>query len=321
MGVFVVGLGVAVGLIGAVVTGGLVHRWGLRSGFVDRPDDYLKTHTGTPVPLGGFSLMVGVHGGMAMAGFFDIGLFFATAIVFAIGLLDDWKEIPPFVRLAGAATAGIVLVLLSNDVTGGIAGLAVVLLVVLTVNAINLLDGLDSLAAGVSAVAFVGLAVYAGVQGVSGVAALLIAPAGLLGFLYWNLPPARLYLGDNGAYVIGVLLVSAVLSAGADLPTSLFAVALIGVPFLDLAATVVRRVIARKPLFVGDRDHSYDRLHMLGVSPAKIGVKFAVAQGLWAAVLIIISLVLGPWLSVFFALVVGVIVIVVFSAALAAASA
>src|SRR5690606_20911231 len=92
----------------------------------------------------------------------------------------------------------------------------------------------------------------------------LVGAAALVGFLVWNLPPARLYLGDGGAYVVGVTIAWSVLRAADDWPTALVAVALVGVPFLDLGVAILGRLVARAPVFAGDRSHTYDRLHARG---------------------------------------------------------
>ena len=300
-----VGVGLAVGLIGAAAAGGLAHRWGLRSGFVDVPDDQLKTHSGSPVPLGGAALMIGVHGGMAAAGVFDVALFLATVMVFLVGIVDDWRGLSPVVRLVGMTGAGAVFASLSDQVIGGLPILTTVLLVMLAVNAVNLLDGLDALAGSVTTIAFLGLAVFAAVQNVANPWMILIVSAALLGFLVWNLPPARLYLGDNGAYVIGLLLVWAVVEAGSDWPSSWVGAALIGVPFLDMAVTVARRLKRGLPLFAGDRDHTYDRLRSRGFSLGAVALVFSGAQAVWMALLIGLVFAIGDRVAILTAIAIG----------------
>jgi UDP-GlcNAc:undecaprenyl-phosphate GlcNAc-1-phosphate transferase len=95
-------------------------------------------------------------------------------------------------------------------------------------------------------------------------AALALAVVGaLLGFLVWNRPPARIYLGDAGSYLLGVALAVLLARAfGSGEPVALGAGSLlfVAVPVADTAVAIVRRARARRPLFVGDRSHVYDQL-------------------------------------------------------------
>jgi UDP-GlcNAc:undecaprenyl-phosphate GlcNAc-1-phosphate transferase len=123
-----------------------------------------------------------------------------------------------------------------------------------------MIDGQDGLAGGVGVVAALGMAGVLASIGHS--AALPLAVAGALtGFVLWNRPPARVFLGDGGAYAVGVLL-----AASASLATSegwhglLAAGACLGVFAYELVSSIARRLASAAPTIHGDRDHSYDRL-------------------------------------------------------------
>lgn len=279
-------LGFGVAVAASLAVGWLAIVLGKRLGFVDRPDDGLKPHEGSPVPLGGVGVLVGLHVGMVVSGLFDPGLLLATLLIWTVGLYDDMRSISPWLRLAAAGAAGVVLVATTEHVVWPIAWVVVVMV---AVNSINLLDGLDALAGSVTTVAALGLGWFALVQGVADPWAATMLSGALLGFLFWNLPPARLFLGDNGAYAVGVALAWAAMRASPGRSAALVAVALIGVPILDLAVTVVRRVLSRAELFAGDRDHTYDRLHQLGMSAGVVAILFAGAQLLWMAGLVTVS--------------------------------
>jgi UDP-N-acetylmuramyl pentapeptide phosphotransferase/UDP-N-acetylglucosamine-1-phosphate transferase len=137
----------------------------------------------------------------------------------------------------------------------------VVLLLLLMANAVNLIDGQDGLAGGLGAIASVGLAAVIAANGADPALALVVAGA-LVGFLAWNLPPARVFLGNGGAYGLGALLT--VLAAQATLSHGwhgLLAAALcLGVFAFELTFTVVRRLLSSQRLAAGDRRHSYDLL-------------------------------------------------------------
>ncbi len=281
-------VGVATAGLLAAAVGWMMVRLGPRLGVVDLPDGDLKPHTGQPVPLGGVGLMFGLHVGLAGAGELDPGLLAATGLAFLLGLVDDIRGLSPLVRLIGATVSGVVLVALSDLVSGWPASLAAVGLVVLAVNAINLFDGLDALASSVGAVAAIGLAVYAVVLDIAEPLLPVVLAAALAGVLVFNWPPARLYLGDNGAYVLGVTLAWAVLRTSTEWDTGLLGVALIGVPLLDLGVTLVRRLVAGQPLFAGDRDHSYDRLHRRWGSVVRVVASMSLVQVLWSAAIILV---------------------------------
>ena len=136
-----------------------------------------------------------------------------------------------------------------------------VVLLLLMANAVNLIDGQDGLAGGLGAIASIGLAAVVAANGADPVLALVVAGA-LVGFLAWNLPPARVFLGNGGAYGLGALLT--VLAAQATIGHGwhgLLAAALcLGVFAFELTFTVVRRLVGSPGLAVGDRRHSYDLL-------------------------------------------------------------
>ena len=289
----------ALALLVAFFVGGALTRLGPRLGFVDLPDDFLKPHTGAVVPLGGVAIFAAIHVALAAAGRFDPGLFAASGMLLVLGLADDRVGLSPRLRLAVQVAAGVVLALGSDldALPGGMRSLAIgVVFVVVTVNAVNLLDGLDGLAGSTALVTAAGTAVLAASRGLDTTFGLILVAA-LAGFLVWNWPPARLFLGDNGAYTVAVFLVYGILSA--TLPSTetlgLVAFALLGVFAIDLAVTLLRRALGRRPLFTGDRSHVYDQLRDRGWPVPRINATFAVAQASIVAVVVVIDRLLAPW--------------------------
>jgi UDP-GlcNAc:undecaprenyl-phosphate GlcNAc-1-phosphate transferase len=136
----------------------------------------------------------------------------------------------------------------------------VVVLLLLMANAVNLIDGQDGLAGGLGAIASVGLAAVIAANG-NPVLALVVAGA-LVGFLAWNLPPARVFLGNGGAYGLGALLtvLAAQATAGHGWHGLLAAALCLGVFAFELTFTVFRRLRSAQRLATGDRRHSYDLL-------------------------------------------------------------
>jgi len=273
----------------AFVWGALSIRLGPRWGFVDLPDGDLKTHQIPAVPLGGVGIFLGLHLGLATAGRFLLVFFAGTLTLLMLGLVDDRQGLAPVTRLLLTATAGGVLAIGERDLFWGVA-LAVV--VVVLVNAVNLFDGLDALAGSTTTLSLLGIGWLASNRGRGGLVAFTAALA-VVGFLFWNRPRARVFLGDNGAYLVGGTLAYLAIRISNTVPQALVAAALIGAPLFDLAVTVLRRYRAGAALFAGDRDHIYDR--MLGAwSPGRVSGTLAVVQAVWVVLVVWLESTFGP---------------------------
>jgi UDP-GlcNAc:undecaprenyl-phosphate GlcNAc-1-phosphate transferase len=254
----------------ALVLTPAARRVGRAASIVDRPsDDALKIHT-EPVPLlGGVAVVVAAFVAVAVTGQMRWLTWGAVAVSMLAGLLDDVGPLRPWPRLmlqllAGALLAGHVL---TDAGAVGPRDLAVavgaLLLVPACANAVNVTDGQDGLAGGLAAIGALGLA-WLGVEMGSEevrVAGLSLA-GGLGGFLIWNRPPARIYLGNGGAYAVGALLAALAipLISRAGWRGLVGAGACLGLFAFELAFTVTRRAIGRRRLMQGDRQHSYDLL-------------------------------------------------------------
>ena len=233
-----------------------------RTGIVDRPGP-LKPQT-SPVPyLGGAAVMAGIAVGTFGQ---RVSVLVPLLLALVLGIADDKKGIPPIFRLvAEFVIGGVVLAVCPLHVPGAVAVL-IIPVTVLLINGVNLLDGMDMLAAGVVGVAAVGFAVL--LLGPDRHLAVALA-ASLAGFLVFNRPPARIYLGDGGAYLLGTAL--AVLVAGAWAPkvsttSGVAAAGLIVVPVAEVAFAMIRRIRGRRSLVDGDRRHPYDLLAARGWS-------------------------------------------------------
>lgn len=295
-------VGVTVTLLLSLVGGALAVRFGPDLGFVDRPDGGLKPHARAAVPLGGGAIFLGVHAGMAADQTFDPGLFLATAIVLVLGLIDDRRGLSPRFRLAVELIAAVTLVGLAElrGLPPGALGVVIgIVMVMVTINAVNLFDGLDGLVGLSGLVTAIGIAVLAGVRALDSGFGILLAVA-LLGFLAWNWYPARLFLGDNGAYTVAVFLTYGFLGATppAAEALSVVAFALLGVFALDLVVTLLRRRLAGHPLFEGDRSHIYDQLRDRAMSVPEVAVVMAGAQAVLVTVVIVTDVVFSAPMSV-----------------------
>jgi UDP-GlcNAc:undecaprenyl-phosphate GlcNAc-1-phosphate transferase len=169
----------------------------MRLGVVDRPG-LLKLQS-TPVPyLGGIGVLAGLLVGAAVSRpLLVVPLVAATAL----GTADDVADLKPWIRLAGQIVIGIVVAaVIPTRLDRPLGFVLVTVVTVLLINGTNLIDGLDALASGVAAAAGGALALV--LHGDPRMFACCLAVSAL-GFLFYNRPPARVYLGDGGAYLIG----------------------------------------------------------------------------------------------------------------------
>ena len=261
----------------------------LKYGIVDAPDGRLK-HQREPVPyFGGLAIYLSFL--MSLAFTFEfrqdvLGIVLGGTIVVMLGLIDDFGVLTPWTKLIGQLLA--VFVLIKSGIRIEIAAFPEWLDLALTVlwmvgliNAFNLLDIMDGLSAGVGAVSASCLLVVALLQGDQTIAVMLVALIGsLLGFLKYNWHPARIYMGDTGAMLIGLLL-GAMAMIGkypSDHPLSLLTpVFIVGVPIFDTLFVMYIRYRRGLPIFWGSPDHIAIRLRHWGLSVPQIVITSYVA--------------------------------------------
>ena len=264
-----------------------------RAGAFDHPGPR-RIHR-EPVPtLGGLALVLAVLGvawaarllpGPAAA--LDVkpllGLTLAAIPVVALGLVDDLRGATPWAKLAIQTSAAMVLVLfgygvpvLTNPFNGTFASGAfnvplTVAWVLVVTNAVNLIDGLDGLASGAVLIAaatlwWVGRS-HADFY-VMFISALLIGAT--FGFLRYNFPPARIFMGDTGSQFLGLTLAAVSLlenRKGTAAVTLLLPLVALAVPILDGSVAFLRRLVRGRPVFHADVGHIHHRLLRLGLSP------------------------------------------------------
>lgn len=225
-----------------------------------------------------------------------IGLLGPAFIVFLLGLFDDVHPVSPYWKFAVQAVAAIWLyaggygihnlgLIHGGRVLGWVYCLPLTILwVLLITNAFNLIDGLDGLAAGSALFSTVVVFTISLIVRNPLVAFLTLALAGAtLGFLRFNFHPASIFLGDSGSLFIGFMLGALALAGSQKAPT-IVAVAIpvvsLGLPILDVALAVVRRFLAGKPLFDGDKSHIHHKLVKRGLSQRDaVLILYAVTAG------------------------------------------
>jgi UDP-GlcNAc:undecaprenyl-phosphate/decaprenyl-phosphate GlcNAc-1-phosphate transferase len=212
-----------------------------------------------------------------------LGLSIGASMMFAMGLADDMKGIRAryklLVQIVAATTAfafgfkiDLVSVPFLGDFSMGAFAFPVTLFwVVGIVNAINLIDGLDGLAAGVVFVAALTNFVVATVMDTPLVAMLMPPLAGaVLGFLFYNFNPARIFMGDAGSYFLGFVLalcsISGPLQKASAAVSIVVPIVALGVPIVDTMLAMLRRVLEKRSIFSPDRGHIHHRLIDMGIT-------------------------------------------------------
>jgi UDP-GlcNAc:undecaprenyl-phosphate/decaprenyl-phosphate GlcNAc-1-phosphate transferase len=209
-----------------------------------------------------------------------------AALVFLLGVYDDLRPVGPYIKFSVQAVAASLLflgglrivnipVLFGDRTLPWFLGLPLTIIWVLAItNAFNLIDGLDGLAAGSALFSTLVAFVVAMLNGPSLVAVMTIAMAGaILGFLRYNFNPATIFLGDSGSLFIGFVL-SALALYGAQKAPTIVAVAIpivsFGLPILETALSIMRRLISGRPVFTADREHIHHKLLQHGMTHRQV---------------------------------------------------
>ncbi len=283
-------LGLLTSFIIALLATPYVKKLAEKIGAVDAPDQR-KVHTRIMPRMGGLAIYLGY-----LVSFFlfltplskeMIGIFIGGTLIMLVGMLDDkfqlsakWKLIG---QLAGAAIVvipfglkiGIVNLPFGGyiDFTDGwLLWLAVPITMFWLVgvtNAVNLIDGLDGLSAGVSAIATATMAVMAIIMDDTDVAAYCFVLLGaILGFLYFNFHPARIFMGDTGSLFLGFNLAALSIMGFKEalFVSFIIPIVVLGVPLWDTTFAIVRRIIQKKPISAPDKGHLHHCLLKMGLS-------------------------------------------------------
>ena len=281
-----------VGVAAALLSGGVVWasiRLAHRYGIYDHPDQARKTQV-VPIPrLGGLAVViafvVSVLAALAALGRWGQLALAASVLIPALGMalvgfLDDKRSLAPYPRLAMQAGLAVLAIVLGTriQIFGNVwvDGLLFVLWALVLVNGINLLDNSDGLAATTVMVGAVGATVIAAMNGQILISLMGAALAGVsLGFLFHNWFPARVYMGDAGAYFLGFMLAILTVRLRPEGSTAIkgvvIAVLLAALPIADTAFVVVTRVRRGVHPFTAGRDHLSHRIQARGRSvPASV---------------------------------------------------
>lgn len=320
-----------VGLISATTTSiclPFVIRVAHRQGWMATPDERRMHPVPTP-DVGGIAMFIGILAGVvgaSLIGDFDrlfqdsteiVGFVVACAIIFTLGIIDDIRDVSPPAKVTGIVVAAVALVwfgvtmfqfrlpfldvfVLSDDWVP----LITVLWLLGMTQAINLIDGLDGLAAGIVAIGAGAFFIYSREltegnllpQPNIGPLVAMIAVGVCLGFLPFNFNPARIFMGDSGSLLLGLLMAVAtsVVGGRADPDTQsangqtyfflapiFISLLVLAVPIVDVLFAIVRRTASGRSFAQADMGHLHHRLIQLGHGPRRAVV---ILWG-WAALL------------------------------------
>ena len=262
------------------------------------------------------------------------GIFLAATFVVLLGMADDRFQLDALTKLAGQAlAAGILLIygiqILWVPINGvitlpaSIGQLITVLIVLITINAVNFIDGMDGLAAGIVAIAGIAFFAFAYLlavdYGFSRAGAPSLTTAVLIGvcigFLPHNAHPAKIFMGDSGSMLLGLLLAAASITLtgqidpnaisaeklGPTLLPLLLPFAVLAIPLADLVLAVLRRLKAGKSPFAPDKEHLHHRLMSAGNSQ----LKTAIIMYFWTATIafpVSISAFAPIWIAILLAI-------------------
>ena len=259
----------------------LARRIAHRVGMVDKPN-IRKQHT-VPTPLlGGAAIYVAVILALVLLGdrFYVnqiAGIALGATLVSFLGLWDDRRGLGPGVKLVGQFLAAAVLVLTDVRISlfpwAWLNIIATLLWVVFVTNAMNLLDNMDGLSAGISAISAVFFLLFAAMSKQYLVGALAAALVGACaGFLFYNLNPASIFMGDTGSLFLGFTLAAVGIKLrfpdNSSFVTWMVPVLVLAVPLFDTSLVIISRLRRHlNPLTTPGKDHISHRLARLTGSP------------------------------------------------------
>jgi len=306
-------LAVAVAFVLSFVMTPIVKSFAVKIGAMDVPTEKRRVHD-HPIPrMGGLAIFIGFL--LSVVLFADIteqirGILLGAIIIVVVGAIDDIMSLRAIVKLLGQILAAVVAVwhgvliefFMNPNIFGGSEYLALELLsipftvlwIVGVTNAVNLIDGLDGLACGVSTIASLTMFVVALLVSEGNVAVILAALMGAcLGFLPYNFNPAKIFMGDTGALLLGYILAttSAIgMFKFYAVVTFLVPVLALAVPLVDTTFAFCRRILHGQSPFTPDRGHFHHRLIDMGLSQKQaVAILYSISALLGLTAVVIVS--------------------------------
>lgn len=282
----------------------LVRRWAIHRGYVDHPDHARRIHSSPTPNVGGIAIAAAtlvsflLWSRLALP---DVAarpeittMLVGGFLIFAVGLWDDIHHISATAKfglqlgIAALAYFGGIRILgvgfgdvWFSQLTAVMAFVVTAIWIVGTTNAFNLIDGSDGVAGGAAMFASISMGIIFALNGDPlGALMATILVGACLGFLFFNFPPASIFMGDSGSLFLGFTLATlGVITTQKS--STLLAVTIpiiaFGIPLLDTVIAIVRRYLRHEPIFSPDRGHIHHRLRDLGLSPRSVAIFLYVA--------------------------------------------
>jgi UDP-GlcNAc:undecaprenyl-phosphate GlcNAc-1-phosphate transferase len=280
----------------------LARRWGL----VDSPDGRRKIHK-EPIPVAGgvavylaatatllaalwLAPVVRTSLGESSATF--MSLFLAASVIAAVGLIDDLRGMRGRYKVAGQILAALIVIIVGGVVVSKVTILNVhidlgdwavpftLFWLLGAINSLNLIDGMDGLLGSIGLILCLTIGGLAFLNGNFAVSCVAVTLAGsLLAFLWFNFPPASIFLGDAGSMLIGLVVGTLAIQASLKGPATVALaapLALMIIPIFDTSAAIVRRSLTGRSIFTTDRGHLHHILMGTGLSNRKVLLLVAV---------------------------------------------
>lgn len=243
-----------------------------------------------------------------------ISILIGGTIIFIVGVIDDRFKLNAWIKLLFELIAAIIPIIYGikiNFVTNPFKGEYIYLQelsipftifwIVGITNAINIIDGLDGLASGVVSIASITLGFVAFLKGQFIVSTICFSLSGIaLGFLIYNFPPAKIYLGDSGALLFGFIIAEIAVWGALKTTTSVtlsVAIVALGFPIIETLSSIVRRILRRKNIFEADMDHIHYKLIFRGMKEKEVIILIYFITILFSILSIIILKRLSLWLK------------------------
>lgn len=285
----------------------IVRKLAIRIGATDEPNER-KVHKTKMPRMGGLAIYLSFMLGMLILrpdSSYTLPILIGSVIIIITGILDDMYSLSAKVKIVAHLLAAIVIVASGINVSFinlpfngvlylGWFSIPLTLLWIMGItNAINLIDGLDGLAAGVSSIVLLtiaGLSITEGNVFVFMMSAVLLGST--LGFLPYNFHPAKIFMGDTGAYFLGYII--SILALLGFKNVTMFSlvvpIVILAVPISDTLFAIVRRLVNKKPLSAPDKSHLHHCLLRFGFSHRETVVLIYGMSALFALAAIVLSL-------------------------------
>ncbi|MBN2739060.1 MAG: undecaprenyl/decaprenyl-phosphate alpha-N-acetylglucosaminyl 1-phosphate transferase [Spirochaetales bacterium] len=267
----------------------------------DKPD-YRKIHTGLIPRIGGigvflsiivcsllFSTLLSLFSQGSISGILQLkyaAVIGAFVLIHILGLMDDFKSLPALAKLTIQAIAAIMAIAsglvikeiplpyLGSISLGFLSYPLTFIWIIGITNAMNLVDGMDGLAGGIAAFASLSMGIISLLSGQWTTAVISLSVFGATaGFLVFNLPPAKIFMGDSGSlslgYILSVLPLMG-LTTSAETGSIFIPITLLMIPIIDMAAAIIRRLGEGRPILSPDRKHIHHKLLDIGLPERRI---------------------------------------------------